>query len=115
MAFARRQFELSAPQEDGQPLLAHLQAVQRKTGAVHEMIAKAPPLPEGLESLWRTFLDLHDSRGSTGWGPQRITFADIDCFKRVTGAMLSPWEIEVIRKVDNLWLAEFAPKPKADK
>jgi hypothetical protein len=112
LAFARRQFELSQPQEDGQPLIAHLRFVQQKTGRVDEMIANAPPLPDGLQPLWGTFLELHDSRGSTGWGPMRITYADMDAFCRVTGAALKPWEIEVIRKTDGLWLSEFAPKPK---
>lgn len=115
MAFARRQFELSAIQDDGQPLIAHLKVVQKTTGKVHDLVAKAPPLPEGCETLWRNYLELHDSRGNTGWGPMRITFADLQAFQNVTGAMLQPWEIDMIRKADGLWLSEFAPKPKADK
>lgn len=115
MAFARRQFELSAPQEDGLSLLAHLQAVEKKTGVVDELIANAPPLPSGLEQLWAKYLSLHESRGSTGFGMARITYSDIAHFKSVTGAMLSPWEVDAIRKLDNLWLSEFAPKPKGDK
>ena len=115
MAFARHQFELSAPQEDGQTLLAHLQAVEERTGKVHSMIANAPQLPEGLSCLWTAFLALHECRGSNGFGASRISFADIDCFQRVTGTRLQPWEVEWVRKADNLWLSEFAPKPKGDK
>lgn len=115
MAFARHQFELSQPQEDGTPLLAHLQAAWRATGKAPAMLTEAPPLPEGLESLWRAFLELHDSRGSTGWGAARITFVDIDAWQRVTGERIDTRELNLIRKADNLWLAEFAPKPKADK
>lgn len=115
MAFARRQFELSAPQEDGKPLIEHLRAVERQTGRVHSMILTAPDLPEGLQSLWAHFLALHESRGSTGWGPARISFADIDAFQRVTMTPLSPWEVGCIRSLDSMWVGEFAPKPKADK
>ena len=78
------------------------------------MLADAPPTPEGCEALWGHFLELHDSRGSTGWGPARITFADVDAWQRVRGAALTRFEVENIRRTDNLWLAEFAPKPKTD-
>lgn len=113
MTFARHQFELSQPQEDGSPLLAHLQAAWRASGKVPAMLADAPLMPEGCESLWRSFLELHDSRGSTGWGAARITFADIDAWQRVRGTALTPFEADTIRRADNLWLADFAPKPKA--
>lgn len=115
MAFARHQFELSAPQDDGQPLIEHLRAGELRTGKVPDFIVNAPPLPEGCEMLWQRFLSLHLSRGSAGFGMARITFVDIDAFQRVTRTMLSPWEIDLIRKADNLWLSEFQPKPKGDK
>lgn len=113
MTFARAQFELSQPQEDGSPLLAHLQAAWRASGKMPAMLANAPTMPEGCETLWRNFLELHDSRGSTGWGAARVTFADMDSWQRVRGTTLRPWEVECIRKADNLWLSEFAPRPKA--
>lgn len=113
MNFARHQFELSQPQGDGAPLLDHLQAVWRTTGKKPAFLADAPPLPEGCEALWRSFIELHDSRGSTGWGAARITFADIDAWQRVRGAVLGRFDVETIRKADNIWLADFAPKPKA--
>jgi hypothetical protein len=115
LAFARHQFELSQPQDDGSPLVAHLQAAWRATGKMPQMLVDAPELPEGLQSLWAAFLELHDSRGSTGWGAARITFMDMDAWQRVTGGRLAPWQIDLIRRADNIWLAEFAPKPKADK
>jgi hypothetical protein len=111
MAFARHQFELSAPQEDGESLLTHLQVVWEKTDQMPKQL-RGPSLPEGLESLWSAFLQLHESRGSTGWGPQRITFTDMDAHSRMTGTVFAPWQIYLIRKADNIWLAEFAPKPK---
>lgn len=115
MTFARHQFELSQPQDDGEPLHAHLEAYERATGKVHEMLIDAPVLPSGLDRLWGDFLELHDSRGSTGFGAMRITFADMNAWQRVRGARLKAWEIDAIRKADNAWLADYAPKPKSDK
>lgn len=115
MTFARHQFELSQPQDDGSPLLAHLEAAERTTGKMHPMLADAPSLPGGCEMLWADFLELHTSRGSTGWGPARITFADMKAWQELRGAHLQPWEINCIRRADDIWLADFAPKPKADK
>lgn len=115
LAFARHQFELSQPQDDGTPLLAHLEVVERTTGKQHEMLANAPLLPASCAPLWSDFLELHGSRGSTGWGAARITFADMEAWQRIRGTQLTAWEIDCIRKADDLWLAEFAPKPKADK
>jgi hypothetical protein len=115
VAFARHQFELSQPQGDGTPLLAHLQAHSERTGKPHPMLADAPPLPVGCGQLWADFLELHGSRGSTGWGPARITFADLHAWQQVNDVRLSAWEIACIRKADDLWLAEYAPKPKEAK
>jgi hypothetical protein len=115
MAFARHQFELSKPQEDGTPLLIHLQRVWENTGSPPAMLRDAPALPAGCKQLWEDFLELHGSRGSTGWGAARITFADLHAWQQVNGVRLSPWEIGCIRKADDLWLAEFQPKPKEPK
>lgn len=115
MTFARHQFTLSQPQQDGTPLIAHLERVRESTGEEPAFLADAPAVPVGCASLWADFLELHSSRGSTGWGPQRITFVDLEAWQRVRGAQLNAWEIDCIIKADNMWLAEFAPKPKADK
>lgn len=112
MAFARHQFELSAPQDDGLPLIDHLRSVERQTGRAHPMIADGPPIPPGCAQLWIDFLELHGSRGSAGFGMARITFADIRAWQDVRGVRFDQWEIDCIRKVDDMWLRDFAPKPE---
>jgi hypothetical protein len=111
LAFARHRFEISHRHEDGSTVLDHLLLVWEKTGHMPAKLRDAPVLPEGLTSLWRAFNELHESRGAA-FGFQRITFVDMEAWQRMTGAALEPWEVELIRKADNLWLAEFAPKPK---
>lgn len=115
MNFARHQFELGKQQQDGESLLTHLELVSEKTGIIHPMLANAPPLPGGCLTLWQDFLELHHSRGSTGWGPQRITFMDLDAWQRVNRVRLSAWDIACIRKCDDIWLGEYAPQPKETK
>ena len=100
------------PQEDGTPLIEHLQRVWENTGEVPAMLRDAPALPPSCAQLWTDFSELHGSRGSTGWGAQRITYLDIEAWQRVNGVMLSAWEIVCIRQADDIWLSEFAPKPK---
>jgi hypothetical protein len=115
MAFARHQFELSKPLEDGTPLLAHLQSASEATGKLHPMIADAPSLPDGCKQLWSDFLELHGSRGSTGWGPARITYLDLFAWEQVNATKLGPWALDCVRKLDDVWLSEYAPRPKETK
>ena len=111
-SFAQRQFELSAPQEDGSILRDHLDAISERTGRVHPLIADAPPLPEGCDNLWLTFLSLHSRRGSNGFGPSRLTYGEIKDYQTVTNDILEPWEVDAIMKADDAYFASM-PKPKA--
>ncbi len=106
MAFARHQFELREPQEDGSPLIAHLEAAWRQSGVKPETLAEAPLLPPACEGLWRGFLELHACRCSGGMGPSRITYMDIDAYQRVTGMKFDPWELEAIRQTDAAILSD---------
>jgi hypothetical protein len=112
LAFARHQFAISQPQDDGSPLLAHLEAAWRASGKQPQMLADAPTLPDCCETLWLDFIELHGSRGSTGFGAARITYSDLHAYQQVTGLRIQPWQLACIRKADDMWLADFAPKPK---
>ena len=69
------------------------------------MLADAPPLPRGCVLLWSDFLALHGTRGSSGMGPARIGFVEIDAWQRVNEVRFEPWEIEAIRRADNAYMA----------
>lgn len=81
---------------------------QRQTGIVPQRLADAPKLPKGLSALWGNFLELHNARGSSGLGVNRITFNDIDAWQRVNGYRFERWEREAIRKADDAYLAHSA-------
>lgn len=89
----------------------HLASAWERSGKEPRRLVEAQELPAGLELLWDDFLELHSARGSTGFGPARITFVDIDAWQRVNGVTLRPWQIEAIRRADNAYLASL-PKSK---
>ncbi len=92
----------------------HLASYRERNGKDHPMLADAPVFPAGLELLWSQFLDLHVSRGSTGFGPARITFVDIDAWQRVTGSRLEAWEIGAIRKADDAYMRTVSAEKSND-
>ncbi len=47
---------------------------------------------------------LHNTR-SKGFVPNPISFLDIEAFCRLTGAIISPWELSVILRMDQAVLA----------
>lgn len=92
-------------------MLEHLAAVWERTGTEPARLRDAPDLPVDMTWLWADFLQLHNSRGSTGYGPAPITFTDLAAWQSVTGLRLRPWQIDAIRRADNAFFASL-PKPK---
>jgi hypothetical protein len=54
--------------------------------------------------IWEWFSDLHNARQS-GFSANPISYQEIESFCRITGAMISPWELSVIRRIDQAVLA----------
>jgi len=65
-------------------------------------------LPSTLRYLWITFQRLANRRASNGFGLNPISWADIDAFLRLTRLRLTPWEIEQIEMLDNLYRVEHS-------
>ncbi|WP_245465555.1 hypothetical protein [Mesorhizobium sp. M6A.T.Ce.TU.016.01.1.1] len=59
-------------------------------------------MPAALEYLWQAFLRLSNRRGAA----RTWSWADLDAFQRATGLRLAPWEVEIVEKLDRLYLAE---------
>ncbi len=67
-----------------------------------------PPFPIALAYLWRAYLRLR-RRTQVGFGgPQPLGWQDIDAFIRRSGLRLAPWEIEILERIDDIYLD---PKP----
>lgn len=67
-----------------------------------------PELPAGCLPLWNVFCELSARRGSTGFGPAPLSWADLQGWQAVYGARLSPWEIDRIFEIDALWVTTVA-------
>lgn len=63
-----------------------------------------PECPPALEYLWGWFLDIGSTRGG-GYGPAPITYPDIDAWARLTGNDPTPWEVRMLRRIDNAYMA----------
>jgi hypothetical protein len=110
--FAERHFALHARDKHGVSyaetltgLLDRARTAERREWIEAELAC--PPRPPALDYLWRAFLRLHHRR-TCGDGPAPLAWSELSAFMAVSGVRLSPWEIEMIEDLDNLWLAEQA-------
>ena len=85
----------------GAALGEHYAAVARATG---KEVAPAPVLPAALSYLWNHFAMLHRCRGNNGFGPNPISWSEMQAYCYMTGARLAPWEVEAIRLLDDEFL-----------
>ena len=60
--------------------------------------------------LWNAFQRLSGRRTGSGFGINPIAYADIEAFARLRAKRFSPFEIELIEDLDNLFRIEFARK-----
>ncbi len=58
-----------------------------------------------LQFIWIGFIELSNARGSSGMGGVcPITFTEIYCWQQLSGVELEPWEVNTLRRIDELWL-----------
>lgn len=98
--------------------------IEGKADRVVEIEAELamPPFPEALAYLWRTYLRLRRRMAGGFAGPNPIGWQDIDAFIRRSGLRLTPWEIEAIERIDDLFVyrdearsASTATRPMSEK
>ena len=90
-------------------LREHLQQVAAAGGPVDERLTPVP-IPSALAPLWMAFLQLATARGG-GMGAQPIAVSDVDAWCRLSGARLTPWELDTLLLLDATALAAAARKP----
>lgn len=86
----------------------HLKVVDAKGRRKKNRAAIGPELPRGVVGVWNAFAQLSAGRGGGGFGAGSITFSEIEAFVRLTGHTLDPWEVDAIRRLDDLYLAAQA-------
>lgn len=62
-----------------------------------------PPFPKALGYVWRAYLRLRRRTAGGFSGPQPVSWDDILAYTRLFD--LAPWEIELIERLDDIYLA----------
>ena len=85
----------------------HLAQVAKHLGKqvedVEEFNASAL-FPDVAAHIWATFIELHDGRTYGMSGPNPLSYEGIQAWSNLVGLELLPWEIELIKSLDNLWI-----------
>lgn len=63
-------------------------------------------LPENVEYLWDSFLELHLTRRNYGYGAMPIEYKEILAWKTLRGIKLDGWELDAILGLDGIYLSE---------
>lgn len=67
-------------------------------------LVDAPPFPDLATHIWAAFLELHNGRTYGMSGPNPISYDTIYFWCRMTGIELTPWEISVVKDLDNEYI-----------
>lgn len=79
-----------------------LESVAKQTGREVPELENLLEVPDTMKFLWMYFIDLHNSRGSNGFGVNCISYTEIDAYFRLMDIKPAEWEIQVIKRLDNL-------------
>lgn len=83
-------------------------------GVLPEQLANAAPLPPLAAHLWTWFIDLAQTRGSSGFGPSRLSRLEIRAWEQDEGVALEAWERRAIMAVDEAYLTSVAEQQKKE-
>lgn len=70
--------------------------------------------PHALADVWAWFVDLCQSRPHNGWAPGLLTYTEIAAWAGLRRLDISPWEVEVLRRLDALWMEAYAASRKTE-
>lgn len=73
---------------------------------------EAPPLADQAAQVWQWYRELDAARGSSGFGPNPIGYADLEAWRRLTGALVRPHELGWLLEVDRRFLQACLEAPK---
>lgn len=89
----------------------HLEQVAKQLGkSVEELenrednLEEPPTFPDLTLHIWAAFLELHNGRTYNMSGPNPISYDTIYFWCHMMGIELTPWEIGVIKDLDNIYI-----------
>ena len=68
-------------------------------------------IPEELEFIYSVFvvLSAHRTSGASGFNP--IALSEIDAWQRIHGVELELWELQILQRLDGLWMKVVNGRP----
>jgi hypothetical protein len=61
-------------------------------------------MPAIFSHIYQDFLELNAARGSNGYSPNPISFAEIQAFYSLSQLQPAPWEVFILRYFDSLFI-----------
>ena len=95
---------MNKPTESGATEREHLEQVERQTGRKIEALEPPTNFPILLSHIWSAFISLSNGRNAGFSGPNPIGYEEIKAWKELTETPLNAWEIEVIKRLDVVYL-----------
>lgn len=89
-----------------------LQSVWRQTGHKPKELEDLLELPESCVYVWKWFIDLHNARGSSGFGINPISYVEIKAYFDLIDTQPEEWEVNIIKRFDNEALLAYAKEAK---
>ena len=99
----------------GGSLKDQLMSVWRQTGERPKQLDDLKELPECCLDIWRIFIDLHNSRQSSGFGVSPISFTEIYSYSKLYKYIFEEWEIRLLNRFDNEVLKLLSEKMEKEK
>lgn len=103
---------MQARQVDGATLRDHLLIAAKQLGYMPDELRNAPPLPPLMETHWKWFSDLHLRRSSNGYGPNPISFTELEAWSRLRGIPLTAFDVDTIMLLDTVYFAHLSAPNK---
>lgn len=108
--FVQHDFKLSKKQADGTSLRDTYENLARQTGMIIDELQHTCPVE--CREIWNTFISLNQGRTSSGFGLNPITYTEIKSWCELYGVSLCPYEVGVIKRLDNIFLEHIAEDSK---
>lgn len=88
-------------------------AAERQLG--RKVTEPGPKLPSAGRHVWQAFSELHSARSGSGFGPNPISYAEMEAWSRLTRWPLAYWEVTALRQLDEAYLTAQAKRPREGK
>lgn len=110
------------PNEDGQTERESLEHVLEASPpdspsylSAYYKIYSGPQVPACLEHVWHWFHDLHSTRRAGFSGPDPLSFSEIQAWMNLTGTIVRPYEVQIIKALDNAFLKHMQKQQQKKK